>query len=180
MAKKDDHKTEVHTETEVTIENDVTQSSSGASTGQLVELTADIKRVQADFQNYKRRAEIEKAELLDFAKSRVVRDFLTVRDNFDRELAGRPESIDANWAASIDSIRSSFDSVLKNLGVERFDSEGQAFDPHMHDAIVMEDGEGEHEIVTEEMQSGYKLGGTVLRHAIVKVGRTNTPPEGDK
>lgn len=180
MAKKDDHKTEIHNETEVNIENEVTQTVSSASSEKLIELTADIQRLQADFQNYKRRAEVEKAELLDYAKSRVVRDFLAVRDNFDRELAGRPENIDANWAASIDSIRTSFDSVLKNLGVERFESAGQIFDAHMHDAIVMEDGEGEYEIVTEEMQGGYKLGDTILRHAIVKVGRTNIPPEGDK
>jgi molecular chaperone GrpE len=140
------------------------------------ELTNDLQRIQADFVNFKRRAEQEKGELLDFAKSRVVRDFLSVRDNFDREVANRPTGIDASWAASIDSIRASFDTVLKNLGVERFESAGQPFDPHMHDAIVMEEGEGAHEVVTEEMQSGYKLGDTVLRHAIVKVGRTDDAP----
>lgn len=145
------------------------------------ELTQDLQRIQAEFINYKRRAEGEKAELLDFAKSRVVRDFLGVRDNFDRELTNRPAEVkDSPWAESIDSIRASFDTVLKTLGVERFESLGQPFDPHMHDAIVMEDGEGEHEVVTEELQSGYKLGDTVLRHAIVKVGHTNTPkPESD-
>ena len=179
MAKKDDHKTEIHNETDVTIENEVTQSVSGASDEQLAELTLDIQRLQADFQNYKRRSETEKGELLDFAKSKIVREFLAVRDNFDRELAGRPEGIDSTWAASIDSIRVSFDTVLKNLGVERFESLGQPFDPHMHDAIVMEDGEGAHEVVTEEMQGGYKLGDTILRHSIVKVGRTNDTPKGE-
>lgn len=144
------------------------------------ELTNDLQRIQADFVNFKRRAELEKAELLDFAKSRVVRDFLSVRDNFDRELTNRPEGIDTAWAASIDSIRISFDTVLKNLGVERFESAGQPFDPHMHDAIVMEEGEGTHEVVTEEMQSGYKLGDTVLRHAIVKVGRTDNDPDASR
>ena len=134
---------------------------------QVEELTADLQRIQADFVNFKRRTETERGELLDFAKSRVVRDFLAVRDNFDRELANRPQDIDANWAASIDSIRASFDSVLKSLGVERFESVGQPFDPHLHEAISS-DGNGE--VVTEEMQPGYKLGESVLRHAIVKVG----------
>lgn len=141
------------------------------------ELTNDLQRIQADFVNFKRRAELEKGELLDFAKSRVVRDFLAVRDSFDREEANRPDDISSTWAASIDSIRASFDTVLKNLGVERFNSVGQPFDPHMHDAIVMEEGEGMHEVITEEMQSGYKLGDTVLRHAIVKVGRTDEAPK---
>ena len=139
------------------------------------ELTADIQRVQADFVNYKRRAEAEKAELLDFAKGRVVRDFLAVRDNFDRELASRPPSVDAEWAASIDQIRSGFDGVLKSLGVERFDSVGHGFDPHLHEAITMDDGEGAEAVVTDELQAGYKLGDQILRHAMVRVGHSNEP-----
>ncbi len=136
------------------------------------ELTADLQRVQADFVNYKRRAEAEKAELLDFAKTRVVRDFLAVRDNFDRELANRPADVSPEWAKSIDSIRAGFDAIMKNLGVERFDSVGQPFDPNLHEAIAMDEGDGSHEVVTDELQAGYKLGDQVLRHAMVKVGRT--------
>lgn len=139
---------------------------------QIEELTSDLQRVQADFVNYKRRAEAEKAELLDFAKTRVVRDFLAVRDNFDRELSSRPPHVDEAWAKSIDSIRTSFDGVLKNLGVERFDSVGHGFDPHLHEAIAMDDGEGAQAIVIDELQAGYRLGDKVLRHAMVKVGHT--------
>ncbi len=105
-----------------------------------------------------------------------MRDFLAVRDNFDRELANRPQDVDAEWAKSIDSIRAGFDSVLKNLGVERFASVGQPFDPHLHEAIAMDDngGDGTHEVVTEELQAGYKLGDEVLRHAMVRVGKTKS------
>jgi molecular chaperone GrpE len=136
------------------------------------ELTQDLQRVQADFVNYKRRAETEKSELLDFAKSRVVKEFLAVRDNFDRELASRPAEVDAEWAKSIDNIRAGFDAVLKTLGVERFESVGQTFDPHLHEAIAMDEGEGAHEVVTDELQAGYKQGDQILRHAMVKVGKT--------
>ena len=134
------------------------------------ELTADMQRVQADFVNYKRRAEAEKAELLDFAKGRVIRDFLAVRDNFDRELASRPPGVDGDWAKSIDQIRTGFDSVLRVLGAERFDSVGQGFDPHLHEAITMDESEGTEAVVTDELQAGYKLGDRVLRHAMVRVG----------
>jgi molecular chaperone GrpE len=140
---------------------------------QVDELTADLQRVQAEFLNFKRRTEDEKKDLLDFAKSRVTREFLSVRDTLDQEKAHRPADVDAKWAASIDAVGKQFDAVLKNLGVERFDSAGVAFDPKRHDAIMMEDGEGEHEVVTEELQPGYQLGDTVLRHAMVKVGRSN-------
>jgi molecular chaperone GrpE len=95
-----------------------------------------------------------------------------VRDSFDQEQAHRPAEADPNWAKSIDAIRTQFDQVLASLGVERFESKGQPFDPHRHEALAMEDGEGEHEVVVEELQPGYMLGDTVLRHAMVKVGRT--------
>ncbi len=137
------------------------------------ELTADLQRVQAEFLNYKRRAEEEKAGVIDFAKTKVVREFLTVRDAFDQEAAHRPKDVDPKWAAAIDAIRAQFDTVFKNLGVERFESAGQPFDPHRHNAVMMDDSEGEHEIVTEELQPGYQQGETVLRPALVKVGRTN-------
>lgn len=141
-------------------------------------LTGDLKRVQADFVNFKRRAEDEKAELLDFAKARIVREFLGVRDTFDREQANRPDGVDAKWAESIDAIRKQFDGAMNKLGVERFESVGHAFDPHRHEALAMEDGEGEHEVVTEELQPGYALGKTILRPAMVKVGHTqDAPPE---
>lgn len=188
MSKKHDHDEEmdasnevheVHNEqhTEVHVEASSEQHVSGGSEDQTAELMADLQRVQAEFMNYKRRAEQERAELANAAKARVVRDFLTVRDSFDQELAHRPEDINQEWAASIDSIRSQFDTVLKNLGVERFKSAGRAFDPHRHDAIMMEDGDGEHEVVTEELQPGYLMGETVLRHAMVKVGRSDTDPK---
>lgn len=140
------------------------------------ELTADLQRLQAEFVNYRRRAEAERADVVEFAKSRVIREFLTVRDNFDRELAGRPKDINPTWATSIDAIRTQFDQVLTSLGVERFESKGQPFDPHLHEAIAMEDGEGTHDVVTEELQPGYKLGSNILRHAVVKVGKTTEAP----
>jgi molecular chaperone GrpE len=148
----------------------------------IAELTADLQRIQAEFVNYKRRVESERSELLDFAKNRVVREFLSVRDSLDNELVHRPEKIDSKWAESIDSIRAQFDQVLKTMKVERFESRGYAFDPRLHDAIMMDDSVGKHEIVTEELQPGYRSGEAIIRHAMVKVGRSDdvkseSPPE---
>lgn len=152
------------------------QSAPDERSQQIAELTADLQRLQAEFINYRRRAEAEKAELLDFAKNRVVREFLAVRDSFDMERAHRPKDADAAWAKSIDAIRTQFDQVMQGLGVAKFESHGRPFDPHMHEAVVMEEGDGEHEVVTEELRPGYKLGDTILRHAVVKVGRTGQAP----
>jgi molecular chaperone GrpE len=171
MAKKE-HKHESHNEVHVEThtESHVT-AGSGDAQERIEELTADLQRVQAEFINYRRRAEAEKGEVLDFAKARIAREFLTVRDSFDHELTHRPDHADSEWAKTIDAIRTQFDQVLAGLGVERFESKGQPFDPHLHNAISMEEGDGKEEIVIEELQPGYKLGDTVLRHAMVKVGR---------
>ena len=164
MSKKDDHTNESHTEVHV-------ETSSEQTTGnvdeRIDELTSDLKRVQAEFVNFRRRAEEEKGELMNFATSRIAREFLAIRDNFDSELKHRPADLNADWAASIDSIRHQFDKTMANLGVERFESVGQEFDPHQHEAITHE---GDGHTVTEELQAGYKLGKTILRPAMVKVG----------
>ena len=168
----DDMQSQNSSHTEVNVETHSEQTVSGGATAtddqaRVDELTTDLQRVQAEFQNYKRRSEAEKAEVSDFVKARVVREFLAVRDSFDQELAHRPATVDAEWAKSIDAIRAQFDKTLATLGVERFESVGQPFDPHLHEAISMEGG---NEVVTEELQAGYKLGDTILRHAMVKVG----------
>lgn len=141
---------------------------------QIEALTNDLKRAQADFVNYRRRSEAEKADLLSLAKTRVVRDFLAVRDTFDQELAHRPGDVDPAWAASIDRIRDQFDAVLKRLGATRYASLGEPFDPHRHNAVAVdESGEASgQEIVVEELQPGYQLGELVLRPAMVRVGRS--------
>ena len=168
--------TEAHNQTSVHIDS-ISEAHATSSTneldGRLDDLTQDLKRVQAEFLNYKRRAEQERGEASELAKTRVVREFLSVRDSFDQELLHRPSDVDAKWAASIDSIRGQFDKALKSLSVERFESVGQKFDPHRHEAIAVEDGEGQHEVVTDELQAGYQLGATVLRHAMVKVGHSD-------
>lgn len=175
MAKSKDQSNVNETQTEVHVETHSEQTVTGGQVGadQVAELTADLQRLQAEFMNYKRRAEADKADITNFAKARVVREFLAVRDSFDQEAAHRPAAVDATWAASIDAVRSQFDKVLASLGVERFASVGETFDPHMHEAIA-QDGEGD--TVTEELQAGYKLGDTVLRHAMVKVGGAPQPP----
>lgn len=158
---------ESHTEVNVETNSEQTATAGEVSDDRVAELTADLQRVQAEFQNYRRRSDGEKTEVFDFAKAKVVREFLATRDSFDQELAHRPANVDPKWAASIDAIRAQFDKSLTTLGVERFESVGQNFDPHLHEAISMDGGD---EVVIEELQAGYKLGPTILRHAMVKVG----------
>ncbi len=133
----------------------------------VAELTTDLQRLQAEFQNFRRRADADRADLMSLATARIAREFLAVRDSFDAEAQHRPPGADLEWAKSIDAIRTQFDQVLTTLGVTRFASLGQPFDPRRHEAVA---SEGDGNTVIEELQPGYELGGRILRPAMVKVG----------
>lgn len=136
------------------------------------ELTADLQRLQAEFINYKRREGEAKGEVMDMAKRHVIMDVLPLLDNIDRALAHRPEELKDNaWAGGVQQVAKQASDTLARLGVTRVESLGQPFDHNLHEAIGVEEGEGEQEVVIEELQPGYKMGERVIRHAMVKVGR---------
>ena len=138
------------------------------------ELTADLQRLQADFANYKRRSTEEQTQLMQVAKVNVVTTILPLLDNVDRALNHVPEELADNaWAKGVAGVAKQAQEVLRQLGVEKIEAHGQEFDPRYHEAIGFEDGEGEHEVVIEELQSGYRLGDQVLRPSMVKVGKGN-------
>ena len=138
------------------------------------ELTADLQRIQADFVNFRRRSDDERGAFLELAKQDVILQLLPVLDNIGRAFTHLPEDLAENpWAKGVSQIAKQAEDTLKNLGVTRLESVGQVFDPNLHEAIGVEDGEGEQEIVIEELQPGYKLGEKVIRHAMVKVGKSN-------
>lgn len=136
------------------------------------ELTGDAQRVQAEFLNYKRREDEAKAELKNYAKQEVIMELLPLLDNIDRALSHRPEDLKGNaWAGGVEQVGKQALDTLARLGVTRIESVGQPFDHNLHEAIGFEDGEGESEVVVEELQPGYKIGDRVIRHAMVKVGK---------
>jgi molecular chaperone GrpE len=140
--------------------------------GRVDELTGDLQRLQAEFLNYKRREGDAKAELLTIAKRDVIMQVLPILDNIDRALAHRPaELADNAWAGGVEQVGKQATEALTKLGVTKIESAGRPFDHNLHEAISYEDGEGDQEIVVEELQPGYKIGDTVIRHAMVKVGR---------
>jgi molecular chaperone GrpE len=150
-------------------------------------LTEALKRERADSENLRRRHEQDIANIRNYVKVDVIRDLLPVIDNFERSVKHIPENLKENdYIMGIKSILNQFEKVIRDLGVEKIDTVGQPFNPSFHEAVAMEEGEGDHEIVVEELQSGYKIGDQVIRHAIVKVkpGNMNEPEdklnEGDK
>jgi molecular chaperone GrpE len=139
---------------------------------QLQELTAALQRERADALNIRRRHDEEIAGLRTRVKSNVVTDLLPVIDNFERALQHVPKELEGNdYVKGVQGIVKQFEKTLADLGVERIKTVGEHFDPNLHEAVSMEEGEGDNEIISEELQAGYKIGGDVLRHAMVRVKR---------
>ena len=103
-------------------------------------------------------------------KSNVVRELLPVIDNFERALKHVPaDLVDNDYIKGIQGVVKQFEKTLADMGVERIKTVGEPFDPTYHEAVSMEEGEGSHEVVSEELQAGYKVGDDVIRHAMVRV-----------
>ena len=138
--------------------------------GQVQELTEALQRERADAVNLRRRHEEEMASLRTRLKSGVVQDLLPVIDNFERALGHVPKDLEGNdFVKGVLGIVKQFESTLGEIGVERIKTVGETFDPHLHEAVSMEEGDNGQEIVSEELQSGYKIGDDVIRHAMVRV-----------
>ncbi len=134
------------------------------------QLTEALQRERADAVNLRRRHDEQIASLRSTVKASVVKDLLPVIDNFERALKHAPEELKGNdYIKGIEGIVKLFEKTLADIGVERIKTVGEPFDPHYHEAVSMEEGEGNQEVVSEELQSGYKLGDEVIRHAMVRV-----------
>ncbi len=136
----------------------------------VAELTEALLRERADAANVRRRADDDKARLGTFYKSLVIRELLPVIDNFERALKNTPkELIDNDYIKGVAGVVKQFEAVLTKIGVLRIKTVGEVFNPNLHEAVSMEDGDGMYEVVTEELQAGYILQDEVLRHAMVRV-----------
>lgn len=141
---------------------------------QVGELTADLQRLRADFENYRKRAEIDKTASYKNGQAAAIQKLLPVIDTIDRAVAHVPAAlIDDQWAKGVIGASKKLESALKQLQLERIAAEpGTAFNPALHEAIQMDDdAEGDQEVVAEELQAGYLLNGQPIRHAMVKVTR---------
>ncbi len=144
---------------------------------QVQELTADLQRLRADFENYRKRVEIEKNSLIDFTKTSTIMKLLPVIDNIERAIAHEPEELKDNvWVQGIITLNKNLEKSLEGLGLNRIESTpGTPFDPSLHEAVMMEESEGEHEVISEELRPGYKIGDQVMRPSMVKVTKSHEP-----
>lgn len=135
------------------------------------ELTNRLLRLQADFENFRRRTGSEKEQLSAFVTANVVGQFLKILDNFERAEASVAKAADAEGiVAGMQLIRRQFEETFKALGVEEIPAQNVKFDPKLHEAVMRgSNPELEDEIIDMVLEKGYTLGERVIRHSKVRV-----------
>ena len=138
------------------------------------ELTLDLQRTRADFENYRKRVEAEKQSAHSMGQAKSVMKLLPVIDTIERAIANVPEELADNaWAKGVAGLGKQLDKQLKEIGLEKIDAKpGALFNPELHQAVQFdEEADGDKEVVAEELRAGYTLDGAVIRDAMVKVTR---------
>ena len=137
----------------------------------IAELTDRLQRSMAEFDNFRKRTEKEKAAMYEIGAKDIIEKMLPVLDNFERGLTTVPEEEkESPFVQGMDKIYKQFVKTLEDIGVKPMDAAGKPFDPNFHNAVMhVEDEELGDNIVAEELQKGYTYRGSVVRPAMVKV-----------
>lgn len=132
-----------------------------------------LLRLQADFDNYKKRLEKEKAEFIKFANEGIITEILKILDDFERAVeAGRTKHDFDILYKGIEMIRNDLKDFLKQEGIKEIEAKGKPFNPHEHEAMMQEETDAHPEdSVIEEFQKGYTFNGRVIRPSKVKVAK---------
>lgn len=138
---------------------------------QIEELNDKYQRLFAEFQNYRNRSEKEKTAMYEVGAKAIIEKILPVVDNFERGVAAlSEEDLDSPVGQGMNLIYKQMTAALEDMGVTVIEAEGKEFDPELHNAVMHEDNEelGEN-MVSQELQKGYKYRDSVVRHSMVKV-----------
>ncbi len=152
----------------LTLEAEILQSKEQAE-----DYYVRLQRLQAEFDNFRKRTQKEKEETLKYAAERVVEAMLPVLDNFERAVSSSQSSQDFTaFSQGVEMILKQMVNALSKEGLTAIEAVGQPFDPKLHDAVLQVDSEEHPEnTVVEELQKGYYLKEKVLRPSMVKVSR---------
>ncbi|NWF77209.1 MAG: nucleotide exchange factor GrpE [Chloroflexi bacterium] len=131
---------------------------------------ANWQRSQADLENYMKRAELEKSEVVEFANRMLVLDLLSILDDFETALASLPSELDKqNWTEGIKLVYNKIKAILEAQGLAEIKAKGEYFDPYLHEAVGQL--EGQEGVVVEEIRKGYKFKDKLLRPSMVMIGK---------
>jgi len=129
--------------------------------------------VRADFENYRKRVDLEKQNLSELTKVATILKLLPVIDNIERATAHTPADLaDNKWAQGVAALAKNLDKQLAELGVTKINAApGVVFDHNLHEAVSVDDADGDQEVIAEELRPGYMVGDQVIRPSMVRVTR---------
>ena len=154
---------------EVTVEDAPAEDDTAALEAQLKEKSDRILRLQADFENFRRRTAKEKEELAAVITQNLLTDLLPLLDNFERAMAVEQTDGEA-FQKGVEMIFTQLREVMDKHGLENIEAEGKPFDPNVHQAVMrVENPEVEDGTITQVLQKGYQAKGRVIRPAMVQV-----------
>jgi molecular chaperone GrpE len=142
------------------------------------ELIDTLQRLQADFDNYRKRAQRDQEALVGRAGERIVKELLPVLDDLERALEAAEKHEEAKLEEGVKLVHRQLEQLLEREGLSLVETDGK-FDPHVHEALLTQPSESEEGSVIEVLQKGYRLGERVLRPARVVVAGPKEGPSGD-
>ena len=166
--------TEDRTQTEPSVEEQL-----AALEAERDEHLNDLKRVAAEFENYRKRVLRDQESLVARAHERLVKELLPVLDDLERALAAAEEHEEAKLEEGVRLVHAELAAALEREGLAEIETNGQ-FDPHVHEALLSQPSEAEEGSVLEVVQKGYRLGDRVVRPARVVVAAAPAEADGDR
>jgi len=166
-------------DTGATAPDDVPQEAGVATTPEALKKERDdlydrLLRKTAEFDNFRKRVERDRRDMIEWAAADVMNELLSIVDDFDRALAAEAPREAQGYKAGLELISRQLAELLKKRGVSTIDPIGMDFDPHLHQAVAYEEVQGAREgEVVGVMARGYKLGDRLLRPALVKVAKAS-------
>ena len=142
------------------------------------ELIDTLQRLQADFDNYRKRAARDQESLVARAGERIVKELLPILDDLERALEAVESHEEAKLEDGVQLVHRQLEQLLEKEGLALVETEGR-FDPHVHEALLTQPSQAEEGSVIEVLQKGYRLGDRVLRPARVVVAGPKEEPGGD-
>ncbi len=146
-------------------------SSGKEENAELVQLKDKYLRTLAEYENFRKRSEKEKAQMFELGAKSIIEQLLPIVDNFERALEHIPEEEKENsFAKGVEGIYKQIQKMFSDCDIQAIEAVGQKFDPALHNAVMTEEeGDAEEDTVTADLQKGYTYRGNVVRHSMVKV-----------
>ena len=162
---------------EATSEEESVESSQAVEEGsseenpELLQLKDKYLRTLAEYENFRKRSEKEKAQMFELGAKSIIEALLPVVDNFERALSHvQEEEKDSPFVKGIEGIYKQIQKMFADCNIQEIETLGKKFDPALHNAVMTEEeGDAEEDTITQDLQKGYTYRGNVVRHSMVKV-----------